>query len=146
MRNWIIPFLLGILLISQPTASAADGQIDCTLGRITPATTSKIGIKVWVMRGEVFGKPDLSPNQQLTNPGGDAGGRRDDRGPRGERREGDRGPRRDGGAGGAGGRGGNDRGGNAAGGAPRGDNAGPRRNGPATGGAAAGGAARGPRR
>ena len=41
MRNWIIPFLLGILLISQPTASAADGQIDCTLGRITPATTSE---------------------------------------------------------------------------------------------------------
>ena len=104
----------------------------------------KIGIKVWVMRGEVFGKPDLSPNQQLTNPGGDAGGRRDDRGPRGERREGDRGPRRDGGAGGAGGRGGNDRGGNAAGGVPRGDNAGPRRNGPAAGGAA--GAARGSRR
>ncbi|WP_460499516.1 30S ribosomal protein S3, partial [Hymenobacter agri] len=61
----------------------------------------KIGIKVWVMRGEVFGKPDLSPNQQLTNPGGGegGGGRRDDRGPRGERREGDRGPRRDGGAG-----------------------------------------------
>ena len=102
----------------------------------------KIGIKVWVMRGEVFGKPDLSPNQQLTNPGGDAGGRRDDRGPRGERREGDRGPRRDAGAGrgpaGAGGAGG-DR-------APRGagDNAGPRRNGPAAGGGA--GAARGPRR
>jgi small subunit ribosomal protein S3 len=98
----------------------------------------KIGIKVWVMRGEVFGKPDLSPNQQLTNPGGgEGGGRRDDRGPRGERREGDRGPRRDGGAG----RGAGDR-------APRGagDNAGPRRNGPAQGGGAAGGAARGPRR
>ncbi|MBD2723253.1 30S ribosomal protein S3 [Hymenobacter armeniacus] len=97
----------------------------------------KIGIKVWVMRGEVFGKPDLSPNQQLTNPGGGegGGGRRDDRGPRGERRDGDRGPRRDGGAG----RGAGDR-------APRGagDNAGPRRNGPAQGGGA--GAARGPRR
>ena len=102
----------------------------------------KIGIKVWVMRGEVFGKPDLSPNQQQTNPGGDAGGRRDDRGPRGERgdRGNDRGPRRDGGAGG-GGRdnrgGGENRGG--------GDNAGPRRNGPAQG-AGAGGAGRGPRR
>ncbi len=100
----------------------------------------KIGIKVWVMRGEVFGKPDLSPNQQQTNPGGDAGGRRDDRGPRGERgdRGGDRGPRRDRG---------NDRGGNPAGGAPaggagRGDSNGPRRNGPAQG----GGAGRGPRR
>ncbi|GAA4348362.1 hypothetical protein GCM10023185_04240 [Hymenobacter saemangeumensis] len=96
----------------------------------------KIGIKVWVMRGEVFGKPDLSPNQQLTNPGGgEGGGRRDDRGPRGERGDRDRGPRRDGDRGG---RGGNDRG-------PRGgagDNAGPRRNGPAQG----GGAGRGPRR
>ena len=28
----------------------------------------KIGIKVWVMRGEVFGKPDLSPNQQPAVP------------------------------------------------------------------------------
>ena len=91
----------------------------------------KIGIKVWVMRGEVFGKPDLSPNQQLTNPGGDTGGRRDDRGPRGERGDRDRGPRRDGDRGG--------RGGNAGG-----DNAGPRHNGPAQGGA--GGAGRGPRR
>ena len=100
----------------------------------------KIGIKVWVMRGEVFGKPDLSPNQQQTNPGGGegGGGRRDDRGPRGERREGgDRGPRRDGDRGG---RGGDSRGG-AAGGAG-GDASGPRRNGPAQG----GGAGRGPRR
>ncbi len=98
----------------------------------------KIGIKVWVMRGEVFGKPDLSPNQQQTNPGGaEGGGRRDDRGPRGERREGgDRGPRRDGDRGG---RGGDSRGGAAAGG---GDANGPRRNGPAQG----GGAGRGPRR
>jgi len=98
----------------------------------------KIGIKVWVMRGEVFGKPDLSPNQQQTNPGGgEGGGRRDDRGPRGERRAGgDRGPRRDGARGG---RGGDSRGGAAAGGA---DANGPRRNGPAQG----GGAGRGPRR
>ena len=98
----------------------------------------KIGIKVWVMRGEVFGKPDLSPNQQQTNPGGgEGGGRRDDRGPRGERREGgDRGPRRDGDRGG---RGGDSRGGAVAGG---GDANGPRRNGPAQG----GGAGRGPRR
>jgi small subunit ribosomal protein S3 len=98
----------------------------------------KIGIKVWVMRGEVFGKPDLSPNQQPANQGGDSN-RRDDRGPRGERGDRDRGPRRDGDRGGRGG----DRGGNA-GGAPRGDNAGPRRNGPAQGGGA--GAPRGPRR
>ena len=94
----------------------------------------KIGIKVWVMRGEVFGKPDLSPNQQLTNPGGDDRGRRDDRGPRGERGDRERGPRRD-----RNDRGGNDRGPRGGGG---GDNAGPRRNGPAQG----GGAGRGPRR
>ncbi len=95
----------------------------------------KIGIKVWVMRGEVFGKPDLSPNQQPTNPaGGEGGGRRDDRGPRGERgdRGGDRGPRRDGGAGGRGdnrggapGAGGANRGGGAGG--NRGGQGGPRR-------------------
>jgi len=54
----------------------------------------KIGIKVWIMRGEVFGKPDLSPNQQPTNPSG--GDSRNDRGPRGDRGDrNDRGPRRD---------------------------------------------------
>ena len=96
----------------------------------------KIGIKVWVMRGEVFGKPDLSPNQQPTNPAGGEGGRRDDRGPRGERgdRGGDRGPRRDGGAGGAGGRGDNrggapGAGGQGAGGANRGGGQGGNRGG-----------------
>ncbi|WP_139925673.1 30S ribosomal protein S3 [Hymenobacter sp. DG01] len=72
----------------------------------------KIGIKVWVMRGEVFGKPDLSPNQQ---PAGSQGGesRGNDRGPRGERgdRGGDRGPRRDRNDRGGEGRGGDNRGG-----------------------------------
>ncbi|SNR45268.1 30S ribosomal protein S3 [Hymenobacter mucosus] len=72
----------------------------------------KIGIKVWVMRGEVFGKPDLSPNQQ---PAGGQGGesRGNDRGPRGERGErgGDRGPRRDRNDRGGEGRGGDNRGG-----------------------------------
>jgi small subunit ribosomal protein S3 len=73
----------------------------------------KIGIKVWVMRGEVFGKPDLSPNQVPAGQqgGDDRGGRGGDRGPRrdgdrndrGPRRDGDRGPRRDGAAGGQGG-------------------------------------------
>ena len=77
----------------------------------------KIGIKVWVMRGEVFGKPDLSPNQvPAGGQGGDErGGRGDrDRGPRrdgdrndrGPRGGGDRGPRRDGAQGGGGNRGG----------------------------------------
>jgi small subunit ribosomal protein S3 len=92
----------------------------------------KIGIKVWVMRGEVFGKPDLSPNQVPAGQqgGDDRGGRGGDRGPRrdgdrndrGPRRDGDRGPRRDGAAGGPrggqGGQGGGNRGGQ--GGAPAG--------------------------
>lgn len=71
----------------------------------------KIGIKVWVMRGEVFGKPDLSPNQQPA--GGQGGDSRNDRGPRGDRndRGGDRGPRRDRNDRGGEGRGGDNRGG-----------------------------------
>ncbi|TGE10009.1 30S ribosomal protein S3 [Hymenobacter fodinae] len=71
----------------------------------------KIGIKVWVMRGEVFGKPDLSPNQVPANQGGESRG--NDRGPRGERgdRGGDRGPRRDRNDRGGEGRGGDNRGG-----------------------------------
>ncbi|WP_375435597.1 30S ribosomal protein S3 [uncultured Hymenobacter sp.] len=102
----------------------------------------KIGIKVWVMRGEVFGKPDLSPNQVPANQGNETRGG-NDRGPRGERgdRGGDRGPRRDRG----GDRGGENRGGGAGAGDNRGGgNAGPRRNGPAGGGNRGGGGA--PRR
>lgn len=100
----------------------------------------KIGIKVWVMRGEVFGKPDLSPNQVPAGGqgGDDRGGRGDrDRGPRrdgdrndrGPRGGGDRGPRRDGQGGGGGNRGGQGGGGNRGGGAPRGGQGGgaPRR-------------------
>ena len=88
----------------------------------------KIGIKVWIMRGEVFGKPDLSPNQQPANAqGGDS---RNDRGPRGER-----GPRRD-----RNDRGGDSRGGDR-GGDSRGGAAGGQRRGPGAGGA--GGANRG---
>ncbi len=104
----------------------------------------KIGIKVWVMRGEVFGKPDLSPNQVPAGQqgGDDRGGRGGDRGPRrdgdrndrGPRRDGDRGPRRDGAAGGG------PRGGQG-GGAPRGGQGG----GPA-GGGNRGGQGGGPRR
>ncbi|HMJ70006.1 MAG TPA: 30S ribosomal protein S3 [Cyclobacteriaceae bacterium] len=79
----------------------------------------KIGIKVWIMKGEVYGKRDLSPNvgmvsgggenkQQGGQPGGERrGGRGGERG--GDRRErggdrgGDRGaPRGAGGGGGAG--------------------------------------------
>jgi small subunit ribosomal protein S3 len=83
----------------------------------------KIGIKVWIMKGEVYGKRDLSPNvgmvsggaenkQQGGQPGGERrGGRGGERG--GDRRErggdrgGDRGaPRGAGGGGGGRGRGG----------------------------------------
>ncbi|SES87093.1 30S ribosomal protein S3 [Hymenobacter actinosclerus] len=89
----------------------------------------KIGIKVWIMRGEVFGKPDLSPNQQPANAqGGDS---RNDRGPRGER-----GPRRD-----RNDRGGDSRGGDR-GGDSRGGGAGGQRRGPG-GPGGAGGANRG---
>lgn len=71
----------------------------------------KIGIKVWIFKGEVYGKRDLSPNVGVvSNAGGDnkggnapsggdrrgrggrGGDRRDDRGGRGERQE--RGERR----------------------------------------------------
>jgi small subunit ribosomal protein S3 len=100
----------------------------------------KIGIKVWIMRGEIFGKPDLSPNQQPANQAGDNRGERNDRGPRGERgdRGGDRGPRRDRndrGGEGRGDRGGDNRGGQGGqgggqrrgGGGPAGQSRGPRR-------------------
>jgi small subunit ribosomal protein S3 len=101
----------------------------------------KIGIKVWVMRGDVFGRPELTPNQQLTNPGGGFDGRRNDRDDRGPRRDGDRGPR----GGGRGGDRGGFGGGNAGGGAPGGGPGGQRR-GPGGPGGAAGGGNRGPRR
>lgn len=76
----------------------------------------KIGIKVWVFKGEVYGKRDLSPNvgaaaNAATNAqggnerGGDRGGRGGDRGGRG------RGDNRGGDRGGRGGRGGENRGG-----------------------------------
>ncbi|OUJ75199.1 30S ribosomal protein S3 [Hymenobacter crusticola] len=97
----------------------------------------KIGIKVWIMRGEIFGKPDLSPNQQPANQAGENRNDRNDRGPRGERgdRGGDRGPRRD--RNDRGGEGRNDRGGDNRNG--QGGQGGQRRGG-------AGGQNRGPRR
>ena len=64
----------------------------------------KIGIKVWLCKGEVFGKRDLSPNVGVTKketvPGNKERGDRREGGGRGERREGGRGDRRDGGRGG----------------------------------------------
>src|SRR6186713_417589 len=55
----------------------------------------KIGIKVWIMKGEVYGKRDLSPNIGIVNNsqdnkgqgGNQPGGDRRGGGPRGERRD-----------------------------------------------------------
>ena len=72
----------------------------------------KLGIKVWICKGEIFGKRDLSPFQEeskTTQRGGGGNDRRDRRddsgGERGERRGNNRGGggNRGGGAGGAGG-------------------------------------------
>ena len=92
----------------------------------------KLGIKVWICKGEIFGKRDLSPvteNTAMSNNQGGGGGndrrgggdRRDDRregGGRDDRRGGGGGDRR-GGGGGTGG-GGNNRGGSGGGGNNRG--------------------------
>ena len=70
----------------------------------------KIGIKVWIFKGEIYGKRDLSPNIGLVSNapqgqggagprdrGGDRGGRRrEGGGDRGGRRGGAGGPRRNG--------------------------------------------------
>ena len=74
----------------------------------------KIGIKVWICKGEVFGKRDLSPFQEETKSAGNQdrrGGndRRDN--DRGDRRDGGRGDRRGGGGDRRGGGGGDNRGG-----------------------------------
>ena len=78
----------------------------------------KIGIKVWIFKGEVYGKRDLSPAAMMTQAqvgerSPSASDRGDRRGPRGDREGGDRG-----------GRGGNDRGGNRGGGGGQGGNRG----------------------
>ncbi len=81
----------------------------------------KIGIKVWIFKGEIYGKRDLSPNVGLVNSQnqgqGGQGGERNERGGgrgRGEGRGGDRrgGDRRDNRGGGNRGGGGGHRGGN----------------------------------
>ena len=55
-------------------------------------TYGRIGIKVWIMRGEVYGRQDLSPNfsQPSNGAGSSRGGRGEGRGERRERRGGDR--------------------------------------------------------
>lgn len=84
----------------------------------------KIGIKVWIFKGEVYGKRDLSPAAMMSQAqageraagASDRGGER--RGPRGDRDGNDRGGR------GRGERGGNDRGGNNRGGGQGGNRGG----------------------
>ncbi len=66
---------------------------------IAEAQTSygKIGVKVWICKGEVFGKRDLSPNIGMTsNQKPSAGGERRQERDRGDRDRGDRGGRRGG--------------------------------------------------
>lgn len=65
----------------------------------------KIGIKVWIFKGEIYGKRDLSPNIGIVSGAapGQGGPGRGDRGERGGRRR-EGGPNRRGGAGGGGGR------------------------------------------
>ena len=72
-------------------------------------TYGLIGIKVWICKGEVFGKRDLSPNVGIasTSKGGGGGEKRGDRNDRGDR--GDRGGNRGGGNRGGGNRSGGDR-------------------------------------
>ncbi len=62
----------------------------------------KIGVKVWICKGEVFGKRDLSPNLGFNNPNEKSGpsGRPDRRGGDNRREGGRGGDRRDGGRGG----------------------------------------------
>ena len=99
----------------------------------------KIGIKVWIFKGEVYGKRDLSPAAMMTQAQAgerstSSNDRGDRRGPRGDRDGNDRGGR------GRGERGANDRGGNRGGGGQGGGN----RGGGGQGGGNRGGA--GPRR
>src|SRR5258708_5194533 len=77
----------------------------------------KIGIKVWIFKGEVYGKRDLSPNIGMINsPGGENKGGGGQGG--GERRGGGRWERKESGGGGGDRRGGGDRGGDHRGGGP----------------------------
>ncbi len=83
----------------------------------------KIGIKVWIFKGEVYGKRDLSPNIGMINsPAGESKGG----GQGGERRGGGRGERNERGGGGDR-RGGGDRGGDHRGGPNRGGGPRPKR-------------------
>ena len=75
-------------------------DIDYALGEAL-TVYGKIGVKVWICRGEVYGKRDLNPNvgMETRSRGGERGGDRPDR-RGGDRRGGGGGDRRGGGGGG----------------------------------------------
>ena len=98
----------------------------------------KIGIKVWICKGEVFGKRDLSPFQEESK----GSGNQDRRGG-GDRRDNDRGDRRDGGRGDRRGGGGGDRRGSGGGDNRSGGQGGDRRGGGGQGGNRGGGGSQG---
>ena len=92
-------------------------DIDYALGEAL-TTYGKIGVKVWICKGEVYGKRDLSPNIGSTSSASGKGGRPENSasfGGRGNERGGERGGERRGGDRRGGG---NDRGGNRPGGGP----------------------------
>ena len=64
----------------------------CHAGALTKVGI--LGIKVWICRGEKYGKVDLAPNFTQKVEGNRGGERRDDRRGRGERRDNRRGDRR----------------------------------------------------
>jgi small subunit ribosomal protein S3 len=102
------------------------GDIDYAISE-SQTVYGKIGIKVWIFKGEIYGKRDLSPNigAASNQQAGGQGGQQRGGGDRGDRRGGDR---RSGGGGDRRGGGGGDRRGGGGGGDRRGgDNRGPRR-------------------
>ena len=107
----------------------------------------KIGLKIWICKGEVLGKRELNPNFSANSdsrgnrPAGGFQGGESRGGDRDRERGGERGDRRGGGDRGAGGGGGDRRGGGRSGGGQGGGN----RGGAASGGGRSGGAAGGRR-
>ena len=99
------------------------GDIDYAISE-SQTVYGKIGIKVWIFKGEIYGKRDLSPNIGVVSNAPQGGGQK----PGNERGGNDRGGRRREGGGRPGGdRGGDRRGGGGDGGRRGGDNRGPRR-------------------
>ncbi len=101
------------------------GDIDYAISE-SQTVYGKIGIKVWIFKGEIYGKRDLSPNVGIVSnqQSGGQGGQQRGGGDRGDRRGGDR---RSGGGGDRRGGGGGDRRGGGGGDRRGGDNRGPRR-------------------